>query len=239
MMTSILSEHLSGSGVGLAVPAAGFGTRMGGVKKAFLVVKGEPLLLRTLRPFLAVPEVEAIVVALPSEDAEALPAFLLDLDARIRVVSGGETRMHSVHAALSALPDGLRVAMVHDAARPLVTTAMVEACLTAVSPGVGVVAGWPVVDTVQRVDASGMIVETPSRENLWQAHTPQAFPFEELRTAYRGAVRIGLEATDEASVFRHFGGQVKMVRGAPWNLKVTHPGDAEIATRLLSVEGGL
>jgi 2-C-methyl-D-erythritol 4-phosphate cytidylyltransferase len=206
---------------------------MGGVKKAFLVVDGEPLLLRSLRPFLEVPEVEAIVVALPPEDAESPPPFLKSLDPRVRWVSGGATRLQSVHHALAALPAGLRIAVVHDAARPLVSRRIIEECLTQVRAGVGAVAGWPVVDTVQRVDREGFVVETPDRARLWQAHTPQVFPFDELRRAYAHALALDLAATDEASVFRHFGGRVLMVSGAPWNMKVTHPGDAEVATRLL------
>lgn len=227
------AHHRHGA-IGVAIPAAGMGTRMGGVKKAFLTLEGEPLLLRSLRPFLEVPGVEAVVIALPPEDAVAPPDFLDPLDPRIRCVAGGETRLLSVYAALSALPDGLERVLVHDAARPLMTGAIIEACLEGVAPGVGTVAGWPVVDTLQRVDADNRVIETPPREGLWHAHTPQAFPFRELREAYRLAIEQGVAATDEASVFRLAGGQVRMVRGAPWNLKVTHPGDTDLAASLLA-----
>jgi 2-C-methyl-D-erythritol 4-phosphate cytidylyltransferase len=236
-MTSIPSDPPASRAIGVAIPAAGFGTRMGGVKKAFLTLAGEPILLHALRPFLGFPGVRAIVVALPAGDAARPPAFLRDLDPRILLVEGGETRLHSVHAALSALPEGLDCVLVHDAARPLLSPATIRACVEASGPGIGAVAGWPVVDTLQRVDPAGFVTETPSRDALWHAHTPQAFVFDELREAYRAAIRDRIEATDEASVYRHFGGQVRMVKGAPWNLKVTHPGDAEFATRLLSPEG--
>ncbi len=222
--------------IGVAIPAAGMGTRLGGVKKAFLSLSGQPLLLRSLLPFLDFPGVKAVVVALPPEDASHLPAFLKGIDARVRFVAGGDTRLHSVHHALHALPAGLDRVLVHDAARPLVTRQAIEACLDRVEPGVGAVSGWPVVDTLQRVDEGGYVTDTPARDLLWHAHTPQAFVFDELVEAYRAALREGLAATDEASVYRHFGGQVRMVKGAPWNLKVTHPGDAEFAARLLGPE---
>jgi 2-C-methyl-D-erythritol 4-phosphate cytidylyltransferase len=226
------------SRVGVAVPAAGSGARMGGEKKPFLELGGEPLLARSLRPFLEEPQVEAVAVALPPADAESPPAWLRDLDPRIRLVAGGESRLHSVLNALGALPSEVALVLVHDAARPLVSGEIIHRCIDAVRNGAGAVAGWPVVDTLKKVDDQGYVTETPDRARLWRAQTPQAFPREALLAAYREAVRQGWEATDDAAVFVRNGGRVRMVEGSPWNLKVTHPGDLAVAERLLELQDG-
>lgn len=206
---------------------------MGGERKAFLKLWGEPVLLHTLRTFLSHPRVVSVVVALPPEDAGSPPSWLLNLDDRVRLVPGGTTRLDSVWAALTALEDGIQVVLVHDAARPLVTLEIIDRCVRVAEGGEGAVAGWPVVDTLKAVDASGRVLSTPDREDLWRAQTPQAFPCASLMEAYRRAVEEGVPATDDSALFARYGGRVRMVRGAPWNLKVTHPEDVTVAERFL------
>ncbi|TVP79702.1 MAG: 2-C-methyl-D-erythritol 4-phosphate cytidylyltransferase, partial [Gemmatimonadales bacterium] len=182
-------------GVGVAVPAAGMGRRMGGVRKAFLELDGEPLLARSLRPFLEHPRVVSVAVALPTEEAASPPDWLQGLDPRIRLVKGGATRLHSVRAALSALDPLVGVVLVHDAARPFVTRAVIDRCLKVADGGEGAVAAWPSTDTLKEVDGAGRVLSTPDREAIWRAQTPQAFPRSELLEAYRTAVERGLPAT--------------------------------------------
>jgi 2-C-methyl-D-erythritol 4-phosphate cytidylyltransferase len=220
-------------GVAVAIPAAGMGTRMGGRKKAFIPLAGVPLLLRALKPFLEHPEVEAVVVALPPEELETFPKILHLSDPRVSFVAGGETRLDSVFRALEALPLSAEVLLVHDAARPLVSREVIDRCIALARTGVGAVAGWPAVDTLQETDAEGRIVSTPDRSRLWQAQTPQAFPAGALRQAYQEAVRSGTPATDDATLFLRAGGEVRMVAGSPWNLKITHPDDLRVAEALL------
>lgn len=220
--------------VGVALPAAGMGTRMGGRKKAFLEVGGRPLLARALEPFLAHPEVASVAVALPPEDLDALPPWLQEVDLRVRFVAGGRTRLHSVRAALAALRPDVTVVMVHDAARPLVTREIIDRCLRVARGGEGAVAGWPVVDTLKEVEEDGRVVSTPDRATLWRAQTPQAFPRDALLEAYRRGVEEGMAATDDAALFARYGGRVRMVEGGAWNLKVTHPEDVAVAELFLS-----
>lgn len=222
---------------GVAIPAAGTGERMGGGGKAFLTLAGEPLLARSLHVFLSLPEVVAVAVALHPDDAEDPPPWLTGLDGRVRVVAGGESRFHSVLAALTSLPDAAEVALVHDAARPLVTREIILRCLEAVREGAGAVAGWPAVDTIKEVDDTGFVTATPDRGRLWQAQTPQAFPRLPLLEAYRRAADAGTGPTDDSAVFQAAGGRVRMVEGSPWNLKVTHPEDLAVAELLLEKVG--
>lgn len=205
---------------------------MGGVRKPFLEMAGEPLLVHALRPFLEDPRVVAVVVALAPEDAATPPAWLSALDERIRVVSGGATRADSVRRALSALPE-VDVVAIHDAARPLVPPEVIARCIEVAEGGEGAVAGCPAVDTMKEVDEDRRIVSTPDRRRLWHAHTPQVFPADVAHRAYHGEGRGPLTATDDATLAEEVGAVVRMVDAGPSNLKVTTPGDLPIAEAIL------
>jgi 2-C-methyl-D-erythritol 4-phosphate cytidylyltransferase len=205
---------------------------MGGRRKPFLELNGEPVLLHALRPFIAHRAVVAIRVALSPDDAAEPPEWLRGLDPRVRVVPGGATRAHSVKSALDALGD-VDVVLVHDAARPLVTDAIITRCIEAVAHGDGAVAGWPASDTLKQVDGDRRVVATPDRSKLWHAQTPQAFPAALLRRAY--VAWDGAEATDDATLVERVGGRVVMIEGSPTNLKVTRPEDVPVAEALLAM----
>jgi 2-C-methyl-D-erythritol 4-phosphate cytidylyltransferase len=218
--------------VGVVVPAAGAGARMGGARKAFLELAGEPLLLHALRPFLAEPRVVRVAVALPPETASHPPGWLTALDARVVVVAGGATRSRSVRAGIAALPRDLDAIAVHDGARPLVTVSVVSACVDVALDGRGAVAGCPTVDTLKRVDAEPRVVATPDRSTLWQAQTPQVFPADILRDAYADGAA---EATDDAALVERSAPDVRvtMVDAGSTNFKVTRPEDLVLAEAVL------
>jgi 2-C-methyl-D-erythritol 4-phosphate cytidylyltransferase len=218
---------------GVVVPAAGGGSRMGGRRKPFLELAGEPVLARALRPFLGHPTVEIIVVALPPDVVAEPPHWLSALDPRIQLVVGGRERGDSVRAALDRLPPELDVIVVHDAARPLVSADIVVRAIEAAAGGVGAVVAVPVTDTIKEVDATGCIVATPDRSRLWAAQTPQAFPASMLRAAYARSVRDGVAATDDAALVTHYGGKVVVLPGEARNLKITAEIDLQLASILL------
>lgn len=202
---------------------------MGGARKAFLKLAGEPVLAHALRPFLCDERVVAVAVALSAEDAAHPPDWLAELDPRIRIVPGGATRTESVRSALAGLPRDLDVIAVHDAARPLVSREVVELCLEVAAGGEGAVAGCPAVDTIKVVDDEGVVVRTPERSTLWHAHTPQVFPAAVVRRAYASAADGG---TDDASLVEILGGRVRMVEDEG-NLKITRREDLLLAESLL------
>lgn len=218
----------------VVVPAAGSGRRMGGVRKAYLELAGEPILVHALRPFLAHPAVGAVVVALPPEDVAHPPAWLTALDPRIRVVAGGEERGDSVRSGLAAVPEDAELVLVHDAARPLVDRGVIDRVLAAAARGVGAVPGIPVADTIKTVDASGEVTGTLDRGTLRAVQTPQAFPRELLVRAYEEAAAAGVRATDCAALVERAGGRVVVVDGSPENFKVTTPEDARRAAAILA-----
>jgi 2-C-methyl-D-erythritol 4-phosphate cytidylyltransferase len=217
----------------VVIAAGGGGLRMRGVRKQYVELAGEPVLARAIRPFLELGSVRQLVVALPVEDAGAPPAWLRALDPRIVIVGGGESRGASVARGLAAVTEAVDVVLVHDAARPLLTTETVIRVLEAAATGVGAVAAVPVADTIKEVDATGRIVATPPRERLWRAQTPQGAPRQMLMDVYRRAAEEGVEATDDAALLERFGGTVIVVPGAEDNLKVTHAADLVVAEALL------
>jgi 2-C-methyl-D-erythritol 4-phosphate cytidylyltransferase len=229
----------------VVIAAGGAGRRMGGVRKQYLELLGEPVLVHALRPFLAHPAIGWAVVALPEEDLADPPAWLPGLDPRIILVAGGAERGDSVRLALEAVPEEAELVLVHDAARPLVERAVIDRALTAALAGVGAVAAVPLADTLKEVDAEGRITGTPDRSRFWRAQTPQAFPRRILLDTARRALADGYEATDDAALVEHYGGTVIVVEGSPANLKVTTPADIVVAESLLreqissSAQGGV
>src|SRR5690625_3864478 len=187
--------------VAVIVAAGGAGRRMegtgGGVRKQYLELRGEPLILHSLRPFLTHPEVGAIVIALPPEDLEEPPAWLTELDPRIELVAGGEERGDSVRNALARVPEKAKIVLVHDAARPLVDRATIDRTIEAAGRGVGAIAAIPLTDTLKEVDDEGRITSTPDRSRYWRAQTPQAFPRDLLIDATESALAAGFEGRSE------------------------------------------
>ncbi|HUG39046.1 MAG TPA: 2-C-methyl-D-erythritol 4-phosphate cytidylyltransferase [Longimicrobiales bacterium] len=212
------------------IPAGGVGRRMGGVRKQYLELGGRPVLWHAIRPFLDHPAIHWIVVALPAEDMATPPLFLPD---GVTVVAGGEERGDSVRLALEAVPPAAELVLIHDAARPLVTRALVDRTLEAAAGGVGAVAAIPVPDTLKRVAGDRTIAATVARAGLWAAQTPQAFPRAMIVDAYARAAEEGVRETDDAALVERYGGRVVVVEGSPRNLKVTTPEDLRIAALLL------
>lgn len=218
------------------MPAAGLGKRMGGVRKQYLELAGEPVLLWSIRPFLELADVVAVAVALPDDDLIDPPDFLVDLDPRVILVPGGETRRDSVWSALQALPGDVETVVVHDGARPLVSKEVIEECIRVARGGLGAVAGCRVVDTLKRVRKDLRIMETPDRDDLWHAQTPQAFPRRLLENAYERAIAGDWPATDDSGVVERSDGEVVMVSSPASNLKVTRPEDLALAELLMDLE---
>jgi 2-C-methyl-D-erythritol 4-phosphate cytidylyltransferase len=229
------------------IPAAGLGTRMSAAgkkskTKQFFELQGTPILFHTLRKFAENSQIDEIVVALRKNETTG---FLQQVEQEgfqkpIRVVEGGEHRQDSVANALVALhaaPDD--IVLVHDAVRPFVDDETIDGVISAVKKYDAAIAGIPAVDTVKQVDrtADGAVVlATVPRERMVMAQTPQGFRFGLLKKAFDEAQADGFLGTDEASLIERAGGTVHVVMGSPRNLKITNPGDMELAEFFLSQE---
>lgn len=225
--------------VGVVIVAGGSGSRAGGPTgelKQFRWVGDKPMLLHAVQAFQRRTDVALVVCVLPRSHAADPPPWLFqcDLD-RLLVSTGGRDRGESVWSGLEDLPDELAIAVIHDAARPLVTDATIEAVIAGARHGHGAVAALPVVDTLKEVDADGRVLRTVGREGLWRAQTPQAFPLRMIEHAYVEARRAGISATDDAALCERLGFEVRVVRGSERALKVTEEADFARAERLASL----
>ncbi len=220
---------------GAIVVGAGSGQRFGNVEKAFHPVAGRPLLCWSVEVFERTPAVDRVCLVLASGSVERGRALVRECGWRkVRdVVPGGRERQDSVRAGLEALGDCAWV-LVHDAARPLVTEAMIEAGLHGARRHGAAVAAVPVRDTLKRVDgASALIQGTVDRDGLWAAQTPQAFGAGILRRAFAVAGERAAAFTDDAAVVAAAGYQVAVFPGALVNVKLTLPEDVALVEALL------
>jgi 2-C-methyl-D-erythritol 4-phosphate cytidylyltransferase len=165
-------------------------------------------------------------VVLPKAYAADPPPWLFQCDVdRLLVSTGGSERHESVVNGLEDLPESVTIAVVHDAARPLVTDDTIERVIAEARKGHGATAALPVVDTLKEVDDAGRIVRTVDRTRLWRAQTPQAFPREILERAHIEARRDGIGATDDAFLVERLGLPVMVVQGSERGLKITTEAD--------------
>jgi 2-C-methyl-D-erythritol 4-phosphate cytidylyltransferase len=216
--------------VAVLVVAAGLGVRLGaGRPKALRPLAGQPLLVHAVRRVAAARSVGCVVVAAPPSEVVAVGELV---GPGVLVVAGGPTRQASVAAALAGVPDRYEIVLVHDAARALAPTALMEAVAGAVRDGAdAVIPVLPVVDTVKEVAASGTVVGTVDRSVLRAVQTPQGFRRAVLVAAHRAA---GDEHTDDAGLVEKLGVPVQTVPGDEAAFKITRPVDLMFAEALLA-----
>jgi 2-C-methyl-D-erythritol 4-phosphate cytidylyltransferase len=203
--------------------------------KQFLILDGIPILIHSLRAFAAVERVTAIYVAVRKTEMERVQAQIAEYGfaGKARVVEGGDCRQESVSHALAVLPaQPDDVVLVHDAVRPLIDAATIERTIDAVLEHGAAIVGLPAVDTIKQVERTAhgaLITATIPREFIVQAQTPQGFRFGLLQSAFAEAMADGFVGTDEASLLERAGYPVAVVHGSAVNLKITQPGDLELA----------
>ena len=233
------------------IPAAGLGTRMAPMpsamdaktkkphpSKQFNQLAGTPILLHTIRAFAGVAAVTEIWIALRENEIDQFRNRLHKetkdvLAKKVDLVIGGEHRQQSVENALNAItaaPDD--IVLVHDAVRPLVTPEIIHDVIEAAKKYGAAIAAMPAIDTVKQVErtSEGAIVKaTIPRAGVVLAQTPQGFHYSVIKKAFDEAAADGFMGTDEASLVERSGHPVAVVMGSPSNIKITNPGDMELA----------
>lgn len=221
----------------VVVVAGGSGRRMyGPVRKQYLPVADEPILIRTLRVFDACRVIRRIILVVPPDDVEYCDHQYLsrvDFTKPIRVVPGGPERQASVYQGLLALAKEDDWVVIHDAVRPFITAKEIEACLNGAMESGACIVAIPVLDTVKEVDTDNQIVQTISRDGLWLAQTPQAFSVPLILDAHERALQEGIIGTDDAALLERMGIGVRVVPGSRRNIKITTPEDLELAEALI------
>jgi 2-C-methyl-D-erythritol 4-phosphate cytidylyltransferase len=222
-----LSRHFA------LIPAAGVGERLGaGYPKQYLPIAGKPMVLHVLETFSVTPSIAHTFLVVSADDGyihDVLTAAP-HLAGRVSVIyNGGATRQQSVLNGLCAMREQAMDddwVLVHDAARPGLTTELIERLVNTLrDDAVGGILALPVVDTLKRADGNVCIEETVPREAIWAAQTPQMFRYELLRRALEQVS----EVTDEAGAVEALGLQPRLVEGSPRNFKVTLPHDVALA----------
>jgi len=235
--------------VAVIVPAAGLGTRMGRnsaektgtSRKQFMLLEGSPILVHTVRKFAASDRVHEIVVAVRAEDIEWVGAMLArEVPGRVRVVEGGNSRQQSVENALSALGPDTDLVAVHDAVRPFIDLETIHKVLDEAAETGAAIVGVVPVDTVKQVSRStgrARIRSTLPRDRLVLAQTPQVFRYDLLVRAFESARNDGFAGTDEASLVERLDVEVNVVLGTDRNIKITKPGDMDLARLFFQEQG--
>jgi len=219
--------------VSAIIAAGGRGTRFGGdAPKQMLSLAGRPILQRSVEAFSGCSRVNEVIVALPDDLAAAPPDYLRGAGPRVRVVAGGARRQDSVARAFAAASVDVDLVVIHDAARPLVTEALIARTIDAAHASGAAIAALQATDTVKRGSAGGRILGTLDRGEVFLAQTPQAFRAEVLRAALSLA-SSATAATDEAMLAEQAGYAVMLVEGDRRNLKITTQDDFDMAERLL------
>ncbi|WP_030784734.1 2-C-methyl-D-erythritol 4-phosphate cytidylyltransferase [Streptomyces sp. NRRL S-920] len=233
----------SESRTAVVIPAAGRGVRLGpGAPKALRALNGTPMLIHAVRAMAASRAVSLVVVVAPPDGAPEVKTLLDDHALPERtdfvVVPGGESRQESVRAGLDALPPGIDIVLVHDAARPLVPVDTVDGVIAAVRDGApAVVPALPLADTVKQVEPAAApgdaepVVATPERARLRAVQTPQGF---DRATLVRAHESVTDSVTDDASMVEQLGLPVVVVPGHEEAFKVTRPLDLLLAEAVLA-----
>jgi 2-C-methyl-D-erythritol 4-phosphate cytidylyltransferase len=228
--------------VAVILPAAGLGTRMGKgaaektgtSRKQFMLLEGSPILMHTVRKFVASPRVSEIVVAVRADDVEWVRGMLsrgFPLSP-VRAVEGGNSRQQSVDNALNSIASDTDLVAVHDAVRPFIDPETIEKVIDEAAETGAAIVGVPAVDTVKQVirgTSHVRIRSTLPREKLVMAQTPQVFRYELLKRAFEMARADGFTGTDESSLVERLDIEVSVVMGSDRNIKITKPGDMDLA----------
>ena len=223
------------------VPAAGQGTRMGGVaRKQYLPLGGVPLLVLSLKVLQQVESIREIILSVPERDRDYCWREIVNpfgLRKVTQIVAGGQRRQDSVCNGLFAISDPPDMVLVHDGVRPFIDTGLVERVISCAEQTGAAVMAMPIHDTVKRVDPQGVIQETLNREELWHIQTPQVFRYDWLRKAHQQAQQENWNVTDDAALIERMRYPVSVVEGSCFNIKITRPDDLIFGEAILNRVG--
>ena len=217
---------------GAVIVAAGSASRMGGIDKVMAELKGEPMIVHTVRAFQTCDAISEIVIVTREDLILPITRLTNGFDKVTAVVLGGSSRQESVALGMNALSDKCELAAIQDGARPLVTWQLIDRVVRAAHSYHAAIPVIPVKDTI-KVCNSALVVSTPDRATLRAVQTPQVFDFDLLRGALKKAAEDGAEVTDDCSAVERLGMTVKTVEGDERNLKVTTPLDLKLAEMLM------
>ncbi len=218
----------------LLIPAAGSGSRMkAGKNKLLIELEGESLIYWTLKSIFSASSISWVGIIGQPKDKELLLNSVKNFSNQVKWINGGETRQESVFNGLNSLPKDAKKVLIHDGARCLINPELINKCAAELEKNEAVILATKVTDTIKIVDNKGFIKETPNRQYLWAAQTPQGFLVDSLKKAHKIAIDKNWIVTDDASLFEMLNWKVKIIEGNYSNIKVTSPIDLKIAKLFL------
>ena len=218
----------------LLIPAAGSGSRMkAGKNKLLIELEGESLIYWTLKSIFSSSSISWVGIIGQPKDKELLLNSVKNFSNQVKWINGGDTRQESVFNGLNSLPKDAEKVLIHDGARCLINPELINKCAAELEENEAVIVATKVTDTIKIVDLEGFIKETPNRQYLWAAQTPQGFLVDSLKKAHKMAIDKNWIVTDDASLFEMLNWKVKIIEGNYSNIKVTSPIDLKIAKLFL------
>ena len=222
--------------ISVIIPAAGLGTRMGGIKKPYMELAGKPILAHTLCAFQRCSLVDSIIIVTAKGDESRCAQDVVTaygIDKPLSVVTGGITRQESVYNALIELSSNTDIVVIHDAVRPLLTEDMIIQSINGAKHYGSAIVAVPVKDTIKESDDDRFVAKTLDRRKLWAIQTPQTFKYDLILKAHLYARENNIQATDDAFLVEQMGQKVKLIMGSYENIKITTPDDFAVAKAIL------
>ena len=224
----------------LLIPAAGSGSRMkAGKNKLLINLNGESILYWTLKSVFLSKKVSWVGIIGQPHDRTEIMNSIKEFSDKITWINGGNTRQESVSNGVNNLPNNAMKVLIHDGARCLIKPDFIDKCFTELEENDAVILAVKVTDTIKVVNENRIIKETPDRNFLWAAQTPQGFSVTQLKKAHQKAKENSWNVTDDASLFERLQWPVKIIEGNSTNIKITSPIDLKIASLFLDNSLGI
>ena len=224
----------------LLIPAAGSGSRMkAGKNKLLINLNGESILYWTLKSVFLSKKVSWVGIIGQPHDRTEIMNSIKEFSDKITWINGGNTRQESVSNGVNNLPNNAMKVLIHDGARCLIKPEFIDKCFTELEENDAVILAVKVTDTIKVVNENRIIKETPDRNFLWAAQTPQGFSVTQLKKAHQKAKENSWNVTDDASLFERLQWPVKIIEGNSTNIKITSPIDLKIASLFLDNSLGI
>lgn len=207
------------------------------MNKQYLMLKNKPILAHSIEVFQKCDLIHEIIVVANTDEEAGCRKNIIEKYGYSKVkklVAGGEERQFSVYNGLMHVSDKCDIVLIHDGARPLVTSSIIERCITGVRDYGAVSCGVPIKETIKIVDENHNVKVTPRRDSVWITQTPQAFKRDVLLKAHRNAFEENIVCTDDAMLVEQLGINVRMIEGDYENIKITTPDDLIMAEAILN-----
>ena len=216
------------------IVSGGKSSRMNGINKQFIELCGIPVIIRSIKAFDNIDEICEIIVVTSTENLDTMKKLISEynFNKKIKITVGGETRQQSVFNGFKQVDDKSEYVAIHDGARPLISRNVIEQLIENVKLYRATTVGVPVKDTIKVVQ-DGFIKSTPKRDTLFITQTPQVFEKKLYTESVEGAIKSGLDFTDDCQLVENIGYKVFMTIGEYSNIKITTPDDIKLAENLL------